>query len=239
MNGLRGRMAATLLIAVFMISTMTLMVSAHGPKKDYNTITEGEVFYSSGHYLEGTSIPTGFDVFGYNYQGHMFKGSYYNSYAGAAGYGPWTGDDVAYLGEFPVAESHWAWPYREIKLTMKWSDTWLSNMDRNDDSKLDRGWPINGPSYTSSAAPGAWLTNHQFGENDDGTNWNYFVKIVYAPSEWIKIGDLWYDADNVEMGSIIWGSYARILQVSNDPYLGEHGVIYNPSSPTGFGYYNP
>jgi len=122
---------------------------------------------------------------------------------------------------------------------MKWSDVWLSNMDRNEDGKLDRGWPINGPLYTSSAAPGAWLTNHQFGENDDGTNWNYFVKIVYAPSDWHADDGIWYDSEDVEMGSVIWGSYARILQTSNDPYYDEHGAIYNPSSPTGFGYYNP
>jgi len=90
----------TLLIAV--------PIAAAGPKSQYNTITEGEIFYSSGHYLAGQAVPTGFDVFGYNYQGRMFTGSYYNSYAGKAGYGPWTGDDAAYLLAFPSAASHWA-----------------------------------------------------------------------------------------------------------------------------------
>jgi len=229
-------------VLLMLIFTLSIPVALSDPKKDYNTITEGEVTYSAGHYLAGEPIPTGFDPFGYNYQGHMFKGSYYNSYAGAAGYGPWTGDDEAYLDEFPAAESHWAWPHREVQLTMKWSDVWLSNMDRNDDGKLDRGWPINGPSYISSAAPGAWLTNHQFGDYEQEGEiykWNYFVKIVFAPSDWTETDGVWYDADNVEMGTVIWGSYARILQIYNDQGTGEHGVEYNPLSPTGFGYYNP
>lgn len=233
------RMKKLGILCLTLVLMLGVPVAVAGPKSDYYTITEGEVLYSPGHYLAEKAIPTGFDVFGYNYQGHMFKGSYYNSYAGAAGYGPWTGDDVAYLDEFPSAELHWAWPYRDVKLTMKWSDTWLSNMDRNFDGMLDRGWPFNGPSYTSSAAPGAWLTNHQYGENEDGTNWNYFVKIVFAPDDWHTDNGIWYNSEDVEMGTVIWGAYARILQVSNDPFYDEHGVIYNPSSPTGFGYYMP
>jgi len=74
MSRLREKTTATLLIAAFMISAMTFVVSAK-PKNDYKTITEGEIFYSAGHYLAGQPIPTGFDPFGYNYQGHMFKGS--------------------------------------------------------------------------------------------------------------------------------------------------------------------
>jgi len=116
---------------------------------------------------------------------------------------------------------------------MKWNDAWLSNMDRDLDGELDRYYGF--PSYIDS---GAWLTNHQSGTNPDGSNWNYFVKIVAASSDWTVSGGCWYD-DGVEMGTVIWGSFARILQISNDPMYDEHGVLYNPPSPTGFGYYMP
>ncbi len=221
-----------------MISTLTFVVGAK-PKRDYNTITEGEIEYSAGHYLEDQVIPTGFDDYGYNYQGHMFKGSYYNSYAGKDDLPVWTGDDEVYLAENPTAANHWAWPYRDVKLAMKWSDVWLSNMDRNDDGKLDRG---NNEPYTSSAAQGAWLTNHQSGEYEqDGEiiKWNYFVKIVHPGDDATKIGDIWYTIDSVEIGTAIWGAYAIIQQVENDPGLDLHGAQYISPESAGFGHYNP
>ena len=230
----RKKTMSILLIAIFMLSVALPMTLAKKP--DYNTITEGEVMYSSGHFLAETVIPTGFDEYGYNYQAHMFKGSYYNSYAGGAGFPVWNGDDEAYLDTTPTAANHWAWPYREVKLKMKWSDLWISNVDRNDDGKLDRGV---GPSYTNSAVPGAWLTNHQRGINEDSTTWSYFVKIVYPDADWVKDGTLWRDSEDVEMGSVLWTSFAKIFAVSNDPAYDEHGVLYNPVSPTGFGYYKP
>lgn len=49
--------------------------------------------------------------------------------------------------------------------------------------------------------------------------------------------DYWYTADGVEIGSVIWGAYARILQVENDPCADLEGVQYNALAPTGFGYY--
>ena len=36
------------------------------------------------------------------------------------------------------------------------------------------------------------------------------------------------------MGTVLWGAYARILQIYNDQGTGEHGVEYNPAGPTGF-----
>lgn len=204
------------------------------PKKDYNTITEGEIFYSAGHYLAGQPIPTGFDLFGYNYQGHLFKGSYFNAYSGGAGFPPYEGDDEAYLAANPKAASHWAWPYRDTQLLMKWNDAWLSNMDRNDDNKLDRHY-----GYTTYIGSGAWETNHMWGENDDGTQWNYYCNIVAAPVDATKSLGVWYTSDGTEIGPDIWGEFAVIFEVSNDPSTGDHGVIYNAPAPTGFGYYKP
>ena len=41
------------------------------------------------------------------------------------------------------------------------------------------------------------------------------------------------------MGTVIWGQFAVIFDVYNDPYDGYHGVSYDAPAPTGFGYYKP
>lgn len=192
-------------------------------------IQDGVLTYSAGHYFEGEPLMTGYDPYGYNYQAHMFSGSYANSYLGKDGFPPYEGDDEVYLAENPDAENAWYWPYRDVELMMKWNDAWLSNSDCDGDGLLDRYYGFD--SYVGS---GAWLTNHQWGEG-----WNYFVKIVAAPSDAYVDGSSWYTAGGKEIGSVIWGSFARILQVSNDPAYDEHGVLNNWEAPTGFGFYKP
>ena len=117
---------------------------------------------------------------------------------------------------------------------MKWNDAWISNTSCDSDALLDRHFGF--PAYQGS---GAWLTNHQSGVNDDGTKWNYFVKIVAAPADANKIGGFWYTADGTEIGPVIWGEFAIILQVENDPSLGSHGVQYVSPNNAGFGSYAP
>lgn len=196
-------------------------------KKDIGTtLQEGIILYSSGHYLAGTPIPVGFDIFGYNYQGHLFKGSYANVYLGAAGYPPYEGDTDAYLAENPNAATHWAWPYRDIELLMKWNDAWISNRDREGDGKLDRHYGFD--SYIGS---GAWETNHMKGE-DEGEVWTYFTKIVAVPEDAVKENGIWYSANGKEIGPDIWGEFATILEVES----GEGATYVSPSGP-GFGKY--
>lgn len=222
-----------------------MSLAKKGPEK-CATIQGGTILYSTGHFFGGQPITTGFDDFGYNYNGHMFKGSYYNSYAGGADFPPWMGDDVAYLDANPGAAAHWAWPYREVNLIMKWNDAWISNTDCDGDGSLDRHWGF--PGYDNS---GAWLTNHQSGDNWCGGSapWTYYTKIV-TPStlngDWkddngtVPTGDdVWYDANNVEIGPAIWGAFATVLQISNDECIeGEHGVYYKSPKAPGFGLYS-
>ena len=206
-------------------------------KSEVNTITKGEIKYSTGHYLAGQAIPTGFDPYGYNYQGHLFSGSYFNVYAGGAGFPAWTGDDEAYLAAYPAAASHWAWPYRYDNVIMKWNDAWLSNVDRDLDGKLDRHY-----GFISYIGSGAWETNHQSGtyEVDSETyKWNYFCKIVAVPADAVLDGGDWYTSDGVLIGYNIWGEFAVIQEIYNDQGTGDHGLYYNPPAPTGFGYYMP
>lgn len=223
------------LMAVLISMMIPLALAA--PKKDVSSITAGTVYYSEDHYLAGDPIPTGYDDYGYNYQGHMFKGSYANIYLGRDGFAPYMGDDEAYLNENPNAENTWYWPYRDTFVLMKWNDAWLSNLDRDGDGLLDRHYGFD--SYVGS---GAWETNHMFGEYEDEGNiikWNYFTKIVAVPSDAEKVDTIWYTAGGTEIGPDIWGEFATIMEVSNDAGLDEHGLLYLSPFSAGFGAYAP
>lgn len=108
-------------------------------------------------------ITMGYDQFGYNYQAHMFNGTYDsvdrvldNKYFGSEG------------------------DYVDDSLIMKWSDEWLANVDCNEDGKLDRGL-VNG--FVGGTSLG-WETNHVEGEyiDADGNlqHYTYFAKIVWT-----------------------------------------------------------
>jgi|SaaInl7_200m_RNA_FD_contig_21_244814_length_1023_multi_22_in_0_out_0_1 hypothetical protein len=186
------------------------------------TIQDGTLLAS-----DGSSIELGFDDWGYNYQGRMFKGYYCDSYRDAA----------------------WCQDYKDVKLTMKWNDAWLSNKDCDGDELLDRHFGFEG--YVGS---GAWLTNHQSGEyidaNGETIKWNYFVKIVAVPEDAVTKTVLtdddppvevptWYTADGVEIGEVIWGAFAIVQQVENDPGAGLHGRQYVSPAGAGLGKYRP
>ena len=180
---------------------------AKADKPMCTTIQSGELVAS-----DGSVIGTGFDEWGYNYQGRMFKGGYCDSYRDAA----------------------WCQPYKDVDLLMKWNDAWLSNQDCDNDGLLDRHYGFD--AYIGS---GAWLTNHQAGEyeGEDGQTckWNYFVKIVAAPADALADGGVWYNADGVEIGPVIWGEFAIIQQVENDRCAGIHGLQFNSPDHSGLG----
>lgn len=196
-------------------------------------IQDGVLTYSPAHYYAGQPLQVGYDPYGYNYQGHMFKGSYCNVYLGGYGFPPYDGNDEAYLAENPTAANVWCWPYRDVELLMKWNDAWLANTDCDVDGSLDRHFGF--PSYIGS---GAWETNHQFGTYDgDGEicRWNYFVKIIAVPDDAVNEDGVWYTADGTEIGSDIWGEFAVIQQVYNDTCTGEHGLEYLSPARAGLG----
>lgn len=207
------------IVAFVLVLAVTPVVAA---KDKCTTIQDQVLTYSDSADI----IPLGFDKWGYNYQAHMFNGWYWNNTRPEP---PWTYESLIAAGK----STTW--------LVMKWSDEWLSNKDCNEDGKLDRGYSCDPVNASNSACEGAWLTNHQRGEyvNDEGKTckWTYFVKIVAAPKDANKVDGIWYTADGTEIGSVIWGAYAIILQISNDPCGGEHGVLNNWEAPTGFGFY--
>lgn len=162
---------------------------------------------------DGRVITTGYDEWGYNYEAHMFNGGYCDAYRNA----------------------EWCQPYVDTDLIMKWNDAWLSNKDCDGDRLLDRHY-----GYNSYIGSGAWLTNHQFGKvevNGKLRKWTYFCKIVVVPSDAQAIDGRWYTVDGIEIGPVIWGPFAIIQQVSNDPSNGEHGILYKSPAGPGFGIY--
>ena len=162
---------------------------------------------------DGSTIEVGYDDWGYNYQAHIFNGYYCDSYRDAA----------------------WCQIYADIELSMKWNDAWLSNKDCNDDGLLDRHYGF--PSYIGS---GAWLTIHQKGTylvDGKKCNWTYFTKIVAAPADAYVQDGMWMNADGIEIGPVIWGSFAIIQEVENDPCAGVNGKQYGSPAGPGFGKY--
>lgn len=130
-------------------------------------------------------------------------------------------------------------------LMMKWNDAWLSNMDCGTDGingaapdgLLDRHY-----GYASYQGSGAWLTNHMSGTYELGgetCKWEYFVKIVAAPTDAILSGDIWTTADGTEIGPAIWGDFAVVQELYNDPCTGDHGLLYKSPLAPGFGIYKP
>jgi len=159
---------------------------------------------------DNSEVTVGFDDWGYNYQGHMFSGKYCDAYRDAA----------------------WCQPYKDTNLSMKWNDAWIANTSADGDAYLDRHY-----GHASYIGSGAWLTNHMSGVNDDGSKWTYFVKIVAAPADAYTDNGFWYAADGTEIGEIIWGQFAVIQTISNDPANSEHGAQYVSPMGPGFGQF--
>jgi hypothetical protein len=170
------------------------------------TIQSGELYRS-----DGPVITTGFDEWGYNYQAHMFNGGYCDSYR----------------------DADWCQAYKDVELNMKWNDPWLANVDCDADGLLDRHY-----GFESYIGSGAWETNHQKGTYEvDGRSctWEYFVKIVAVPEDATLTDGTWYAADGTEIGPVIWGEFATIQSVYNDPCGGATGLEYLSPDHAGFG----
>lgn len=127
----------------------------------------------------GNPLSVGFDQFGYNYQAHLFVGTYDSVDRNLDGtYWGSTGD------------------YVDDVLTMKWSNEWLANVDCNGDHKLDRGLE---DGVVGGISRG-WETNHVIGDYDsdgDGiqdAHYTYFVKIVWVGPG----GSLWGEYQIIE-----------------------------------------
>jgi len=220
-----GFLAVALILLV-----ASVPVHANGRDKSCTRLQDGVLTYGAGHYLAGQPLRPGYDSFGYNFQARQFNGTYANAYLGADGFPPYTGNDAAYLAANPGAASTWYWPYRTTDLSMKWDDAWLSTQDCDGDGRLDRHY-----GFATYRGSGAWLTNHQKGTYEQGgktCRWNEFYKIVAAPADAVLSGGAWYASAGTEIGPAIWGDFAIIQYVLNDPCGGSHGAQFiSPTRP--------
>lgn len=193
------RFIASLSSAALLASLLAGPALAAPPPSDHDncvTIQGGTLLDSAGN-----PFVLGYDQFGYNYQAHMFNGTYDSSDRNL---------DGLYWGNPASAD------YADDSLIMKWSDTWLANVDCNGDGKLDRGL-VDG--VVGGISKG-WLTNQNEGDYTDPAgvvqHYTYFAKIV-----WVGSGGL-------------WGAYDIIEEVYNDPAAGYHGLQFKDGAP-GFG----
>lgn len=161
----------TLFVVLMILAFSTTLAQAqpNSGKTACTAIKDGTLTDSAGN-----PLVLGYDQFGYNYQAHMFNGTYDSSDRTLDGtYWGSTGD------------------YVDDTLIMKWSDDWLSNKDCNGNGKLDRG--------TSGISLG-WLTNHNEGDYDSDGNgtqdahYTYFAKIVWVGPG----GSLWGQYDIIQ-----------------------------------------
>lgn len=194
-------------LAVVLTFSTQVMAGNRGNKSECTTIQDGTLLTS-----DGEVIVLGYDEWGNNYQAHLFNGYYCDAYR----------------------DAEWCQQYKDDALMMKWNDAWLSNKDCDGDGLLDRHYGFD--SYIGS---GAWLTNHQAGtyldEDRNECKWTYFVKIVAVPADATQVGSFWYDAEGNEIGSVIWGAFAVIQTVFNDPCGGVTGLEYLSPVGPGFG----
>lgn len=161
----------TLGVSLFIFLSLAIVVYADKPTQvDSNGVETAWSQSSCASIQDGTITDTanniitvGYDQYGYNYQAHLFNGTYDSSDRNLDGtYFGSTGD------------------YVDDNLMMKWSDEWLSNVDCNSDGKLDRGL-VNGVVGGTSLG---WLTNFVEGDyfdiNADNQHYTYFIKIVWT-----------------------------------------------------------
>jgi len=154
----RAGLAVLFTVVALLVTALGASAAAPGVAPGCTTIQQGGITDSFGN-----TIRAGYDKFGYNYQAHIFVGTYDSSDRVLDGLYQGSGNAIA-----------------DDKLIMQWSDDWISNRDCDGDGKLDRG--IAGVSR-------GWLTNHVTGDFDsdpldlnfsEDAKYTKFVKIVYV-----------------------------------------------------------
>jgi len=152
------KLMSVLILVTLLAIPPTAIGAGQGSKGTCATIQSGTILDSANN-----PLTVGYDQFGYNYQAHMFNGTYDSSDRKLDGmYRGQTGDFV------------------DDRLMMKWSNAWLANLDCDGDHKLDRGL-VGGTVWGTSRG---WLTNHVEGDYYDAAgnlqHYTWFAKIVWT-----------------------------------------------------------
>lgn len=239
--------AGLVIISIFIISCESSSVDESLIQADKRiskdeqcvTIQDGELKYPANHYLEGNKLTTGYDVFGYNYQAHSFKGYYANLYLGENGYTPYEGENEIYLQNHPELIGNgyfmtYYWPYRNDMVNMTWNDTWLSNKDCNGDGLLD--------DENNTVGSGAWENYHSKGtyvdESGNSCSWVQKFKIIAVPADADLVDGIWFDSDGKEIGEDFYGRWCIIQRFINDSCGDGQKDRYQSPFKVGFGNRN-
>lgn len=140
----------------------------------------------------GEKISLGFDRWGYNYKDMIFQGKYCDA-----------------VFNKPFCE-----PFRNVNITIKWNEQFLSNKDCDGDKKLD----IHAGS-TNYINTGAQVENFMQGKSlvgEEKVSWTYYVKIIAAPENAELNGGIWYDSEGDVLGKEIWGQFIVLEEVASD-----------------------
>ncbi len=141
-------------------------------------------------------------------------------------------DDFGYNYQARIYNGDYGYP--GWHLVMKWNDAWLSNKDCDGDGLLDRHLGFD--TYIGS---GAWCTNHwttiYYDEDGNECEYDEFIKIIAVPATATLEDGFWYNEDGVEIGPVIWGQFAIIQSIINDPCEGIEGVDYKSADHPGLG----
>jgi hypothetical protein len=197
-----------------------LVFSAQAAAQVCTSIKDGVIVSSGGDVLK-----PGYDQWGYNYQARGYNGIYDNISRPAVPYTEETCETA---------------PFGCTSLSMKWNDAWLSNRDCDGDLLLDRP-----ATYKGS---GAWITNHMAGTyeyvDDNGrtkeAHWTWFTKIVAVPADAVQcVFAVWCQPDGTRIGFVIWGDFATVESIYNDPVGGFHGREFLSPAHPGLGLFKP
>ena len=96
--------------------------------------------------------------------------------------------------------------------------------------------------WSNTSQSGTWKTTSGMATKDV-CEYDYFVKIV-TPNNNTEVGDykdagMWYNVDGVKIGPVIWGAYAIVQEVENDPCGESQGLLYKSPLSPGLGFYTP
>ncbi|HYQ57962.1 MAG TPA: hypothetical protein VEP89_11525 [Draconibacterium sp.] len=180
-----------------------------GCEKDFVEDPMDNTELKSGN--SGNDKVTGVDEYGYNWNAHLFKGSFYNAIVGDNLYAftewshtePYMGvdDDFFQAAETDNLYDLWgmAWWLRHVNLVMKWNESLISE---------EGVYPSNLDDWIGSDA---WITFHYSGVDENGNSWSQFQKMVAANSDDELIGGVWYDNEGEEIG--IFNDWTQLILV--------------------------
>ncbi|QIA09383.1 hypothetical protein [Draconibacterium halophilum] len=232
--------------SILLLIVLAVALAFAGCEKDLVEEPDSSTELKSGN--SGNNKITGVDEYGYNWNAHLFKGSFYNAIVGDNLYAsaPWShttpyrgiDEDITppeYSEEPEDMYDLWgmAWWLRHVNLVMKWNESLISK---------EGVYPANLDDWIGSDG---WITFEFSGIDANGKNWSQFQKMVAAnhddmlkkDGEWYPNG-VWYNSDDEEIG--IFNDWTQLILVQCEktgepPFPFSTIPEYNNTERLGFG----